>query len=144
MPLAVKPAAIALVVPVLTPARPFSPKPAAIGSNGNHDGTFTSPGDDLQAALTAAREAAASAERTLAALTKLSRSRSGGVDRSRSAADALSSANTALIALQAAVAADPGNSSLERALAETERAIKSLARNPDRRNSAGRSSSENH
>jgi hypothetical protein len=126
MPVAARPAAVALVAPALTPAQTFRPKPVAITSKGNQLDVVASPRDDLEAALASAREAAASAERTLAALTKLTRSRAARSDGPGPATDALKSANVALIALQAALAADPGNATLERALTETKRAIKSL------------------
>jgi hypothetical protein len=127
IPVAARPAVVALVAPMLTPAQSFKPKPVAISSKAaNPADVVASPRDDLEAALASAREAASSAERTLAALAKLARSRAAGSLGGASAADALKSANLALIALQAAVAADPGNATLERALAETKRAVKSL------------------
>ena len=142
MPLAARPAAVAaLVAPVLTPAQPFAMKPVSITSKGKPSDVHAPPGDDLEAALSSARAAAASAERTVAALAKLARSRPGGSDPP-SSTDALQSAKVAIVALQAALAADPGNSSLERAVAETERAVRSLERKLMRLNSAGGPNSE--
>ena len=134
LPLAARPAAIALVDPVLTPAQPFVRKPAAITSKAIHPDVLTSRDENLESALASARDAVASAERTVATLTKLSGSRLPGFDQSSSAADALRSANLALMALHAALAADPGNSALEGALAETQRAVNLLERNPKGRN----------
>jgi hypothetical protein len=53
----------------------------------------------------------------------------------------LSSANAALIALRAALAAEPGNPGLTRALEETERAIRLLEQKRDRLNSVSASTS---
>jgi hypothetical protein len=143
MPVAARPDAVALVAPVLTPAQPFARKPVATRSKGDSSDGLASPGDDLEAALASAREAAASAERAVAALTKLARSSPPGSNQpTYTAADALKSANVARTALQAALAADPGNSSLERALSETERAVKSLERKPDRLKTAADSTSD--
>ncbi len=131
-------------------AKRFSPpvdrglNPVAIRSKVNQSDVLASSGDDLEAALAAAREASSYAERTVAALTKLARSRAAESEQPSSAADALKSANVALIALQSAVAADPGNSSLERALAETKRAVTSLERKSNRFNTTAGSTSEDH
>jgi hypothetical protein len=140
MPLATRRPIVALVTPVLTPARPFRPQPIETQSNVDRTESVAAPGDDLGVALASAREAAASAERAVTALTKLTRSRASGTERPRSAADALKSANMALMALEAAAAAEPGDSSLERALAETRRAVRSLERKANPLNTAAGSS----
>jgi WD40 repeat protein len=136
MPLAPKPAELALVTPVLTPARPFTPKPAAIRSKVNQSESFASPGDDLEAALASATEAAASAERAVDTLSKLAGPRAAGSGRPPSPAEALKSAKVALIALETALAKDPGNTSLEKALAETRHAVSVLERKLGSRGSA--------
>jgi hypothetical protein len=133
MPMGKKPVAVALVAPVLPPAQDVVRKPVENISKVKQPGGLALPGNDLEAILASAREAAASSERTVAALAKLARSRPA---RSAlpSAPTALESAKAALVALQAAVAADPGNSSLKRALLETERAVKSLEQSASRLN----------
>jgi WD40 repeat protein/mono/diheme cytochrome c family protein len=149
MPVASRPAAVALVVPVLTPARPFGLKPVALIAKVDKSEPTLRPGDDLQAALASAREAASAAERTVAGLTRLAQARSRGpepVSASNAASspsgDALTSANAALIALRAALAAEPGNATLARAFEETERAVRLLEQKRDRLNPASASTSE--
>jgi WD40 repeat protein len=107
--------ALTLVEPTLTPVRPHVPKPAAVAA-------AAAPADDLDAALTAAREAAAAAERTVARLTRLAPSRG----RAPQPSTALAAAKAALDFLRAAVTADPDNTPLARAVEETERAVRSL------------------
>jgi len=133
MPVATRPAAVALVEPVLTPALPFARKPVAPTASAR-------PGDELEVALARAREAASAAERTVAELTKLAKGRSRGSvpgESPDSSSDALNPARTALDALRSALAAEPGNPGLKRAFEETERAVKSLERERNRPGMAG-------
>ena len=151
MPATPKPTALALVVPVLSPARAFVPKPAAPVSMADVPARAASAGggDDLDAALDAARQTAAAADRALAHLSRLvqSRGRTSSRGPAPSAASArisesLSAAQTALTSLRAAQAADPDNSALERAVKETRQAIGLLERkqappSPDRVSATG-------
>jgi hypothetical protein len=126
--------ALALVPPILAPmraivvkhdapsAQPQAPRTRARGS-------YTA---DFDTALAAAKEAKAAAERSLATVSRLAESRgsipqvpaTGGSLTSIGAA--IDSATNALAALQSALAADPGNASLARAIEETNRGIKAL------------------
>ena len=143
MPVAARPPAVAMVAPVLTPARRFAPKPVAVASTNARPEASARPVDDLEAALASAREAASAAERTVAGLARLAQARSRGPEGvSPSAGDALASTNAALIALRAALAAEPGNPGLTRALEETERALRLLEQKRDRLNSASASKGE--
>ena len=149
VPVASRPAALALVAPVLTPARPFALKSAPIASKTSKTDVLARPGDDLDAALTSAREAASAAERTVAGLAKLVQARTRGPGwvpsastTSPSTGDALNSANAALAALRAALAVEPGHAGLTRAVEETERAVKLLQQKRDGLNSASASTGE--
>jgi hypothetical protein len=151
MPATPKPTALALVVPVLSPARAFVPKPAAPVSLADVPVRAASAagGDDLDAALDAARQTAAAADRALGHLSRLVQSRGrtssrGPAPSSASAriSESLSAAQTALTSLRAAQAADPDNSALERAVKETRQAIGLLERkqapsSPDRVSATG-------
>jgi hypothetical protein len=143
MPIATRPAPLALVVPHLAPARPYSPRPAATApAIADRAGSPGAPVDDLEASLASAREAAA-AERTVANLSRLvqARARSSGRGHAGTPApainsDAVNAARAALASLRAALVADPGNSALTRAAEETERALKGLEKDRDRPTSA--------
>ena len=151
VPATAKPAALALVVPVLSPARPFVPKPAAPVSLADASGRAVSAagGDDLDAALDAARQTATAADRALAHLSRLAQLRGrassrGPAPSSASAriAESLGAAQTALTSLRAAQAADPDNSALDRAVKETRQAIGLLERkqvplSPDQTSATG-------
>ena len=147
MPVAARPSAVAMVAPVLTPARPFAPKPFAVASKAGKPNAATRPVDDLEAALASAREAASAAERTVAGLSRLTQARSRGPEAtssetSPSTGNALNSANLALSSLRrASLAAEPGHPGLTRALEETGRAVRLLEQKRDRLSSASGSSS---
>lgn len=126
MPVAAKPKPMALVVPDLTPALRLVRKRVDSSSDASGARGSSIANGDLDAAIIAARESAASAERTLAALERVARSRASGPAKSPSIADALKASKTALDALQTALAADPENSALKRALDQTELAVRSL------------------
>jgi WD40 repeat protein len=137
IPVEHKPVPIALVTPVLTPARPFISKPvapAAGTSPGERPiGARNVPADDLDAALASAREAAAAALKSVARLSQLaeSRGRSPGETRSVGAKshrseDAVVAARAALSSLRAAMDSAPDNTALARAVEETEHAISLL------------------
>ena len=134
MPASRNPGALALVTPVLSPARRFVPKPAAPASladvSSHAPGVSTAPSDDLDVALDAARQAAAAADRALAQLYRMAQSRGRPSSRAITPANAaarisesLSAAHLALTSLRAAQAADPGNAALYRAINETRQAI---------------------
>jgi hypothetical protein len=137
MPVVEEPAAVALVVPVMTPARPFVPKAAAPSpttSPADRVGAKDGPADDLEAALASAREAATAAETSLIKLSQLAQARTQSSTGSRSRRensrrpeDALVAAKAALASLRAAMEAAPGNMALARAVEETERAVRLLA-----------------
>ncbi len=141
MPVAATPAAVGLVAPVLAPAEPFSRNPVASRSTVDQSPPLSSRAADLEAALASALESAASAGRTVTTLISLARAHPPGSNRS-SATNALKSANVAVIALEAALASDPGNSSLERALAETKLAVKTLERERNGTKATAASSSQ--
>ena len=141
MPVAARPAAVALVAPVLAPAEPFIRNPVALRSTVDQSPALSSRSADLEAALASALESAASAGRTVTTLISLARAHPQGSNRS-SATNALKSANVAVIALEAALASDPGNSSLERALAETKLAVKTLERERNGTKATAASSSQ--
>jgi WD40 repeat protein len=136
IPVNEKPAAVALVEPVMTPARVYVPNAIASSTStppARRLSSKTAPTDDLSAALESAREAAAAAEKSVSRLSRLwqSSTRSSiGVptqsDHSRRSEDALVAANAALSSLRAALEAAPGNPALARAREETERAIRLL------------------
>ena len=141
MPVAATPAAVGLVAPVLAPAEPFIRNPVALRSTVDQSPALSSRAADLEAALASALESAASAGRTVTTLISLARAHPQGSNRS-SATNALKSANVAVIALEAALASDPGNSSLERALAETKLAVKTLERERNGTKATAASSSQ--
>ncbi len=116
VPVASKPAGLAMVAPVLAPARRLapSPKPAAVAV----------AGDEMEAALASAREAANAANRAVERLSALARSRDKTSDRPSS--EAMASANSALSSLRTALASDPENPALKRALEATEEALRTL------------------
>ncbi len=127
-PVATKPARLALVEPVLNPAR-------ALVSRRNPVDRGAMPAvqaDDLDAALASARTASAAVEKTIADLSRLARSRhpQGPASDSTLATrnNALNGARSALSSLKAALVAEPGDEGLIRAVAETERAIHQLER----------------
>jgi hypothetical protein len=125
-PVASKGATVALIEPVLSPARPGSPllpARAPTPSRADRIATSRSTAEDLEAALASARSAAAAAENTVAELSRLANSRSPSPGRSVSALDA---ARSALRSLRAALAAEPGDAALIRAVEETERAVRLL------------------
>jgi WD40 repeat protein len=136
IPVNEKPAAVALVEPVMTPAQMYVPKAIASSTMtrpAERPISKTAPTDDLSVALESAREAAAAAEKSVSRLSRLwqSRTRSSvGVPsqsvHSRRSEDALVAANAALSSLRAALEAAPGNPALARAVEETERAIRLL------------------
>jgi WD40 repeat protein len=136
MPVVEKPVAIALVVPVMTPARPFVPKttaPPPSNSPGERGRARNAPPDDLDAALASAREAAAAALKSVAKLSQLAESRGRSPAEARSdgaisrrSVDARIAARSALSSLRAAMEAAPGNAALARAIEETERAVRLL------------------
>jgi WD40 repeat protein len=136
MPVTAKPAVLALVVPVLSPARRFVPKPAAPASLADVSAhNPASEGDDLDAALDAARQTAAAAERAVAHLSRLAQSRGRTTSRgpapgsaSARISESLSAAQAAMNSLRAALAADPENPALDRAVKETRQAIGLLER----------------
>jgi hypothetical protein len=68
----------------------------------------------------------------LASLARLARARSNPAGPKPSTAPALEAARSALGSLQAALAADPGNVALSRAIDETTKAVESLERPGDR------------
>jgi WD40 repeat protein len=135
LPVAPRHPAPLLVAPAMSPARPHLVARAAVATPGptaRRAATTAPAADDLEAALAAAREAAASNERTLASLARLARARSNPAGPKPSTAPALEAARSALGSLQAALAADPGNVALSRAIDETTKAVESLERPGDR------------
>jgi hypothetical protein len=143
-PVSPKPTALALVVPELVPARPYAPKPSPEPFQPRGDSTPAGTEDDLDAAIASARTAAAAAEKALADLSRLARSRAvarpGRESRSgHSVAEALEAANAGLASLRAALANDPDNETLTRAITEAERAVRDLERKRnDRRPASSR------
>jgi hypothetical protein len=141
IPTSPKPRALALVEPALAPARPFVPRLSPERSQPRRDSKAAATDDDLDAAIASARAAAAAAQKTLADLSRLSRSRAGsttGRDRrsTPSVLEALDAANTGLASLRAALAHDPDNEALSRAIAEAERAVRRLEQKRGDRGSA--------
>ena len=135
MPIATKPTTLALVTPALRPARPLARKPIVVASKPVRPDATAAPADDLEGVLASAREAAAAAERTVAGLAKLAGARSRSAEPasiSPQTVAALILANAALVSLRSAMAAEPGNPGLSRAIEQTERAIKLLERKRDR------------
>lgn len=120
IPVAARPMSVAVVAPDLAPARPFTPPARPVAANAR-----PAPGD-LEGALAAAREAAISAERSALALGRLLAAGKPAGDR----ADALRAATAALESLRLAIAAAPDDKALPRALAEVERAVRSLGAEP--------------
>jgi hypothetical protein len=121
-PVASRPADVALVEPVLRPARPASPRtpdrpPTSAVS---HPGSvIPAPAEDLDAV----RAAAAAAEQ---AVVRLSRLADFSGRPSRRPVSALEAARSALTSLRTALAAQPGDVALTRAVEETERAVRLL------------------
>jgi hypothetical protein len=134
MPVAAGRNALAVVAPVLAPARRPAPKPSppavAIAT------TPGGPEGDVDAALAAAREAANAAGRAVERLSRLARAKGGATRR----AEALGDAGDALRSLRSALAADPGNEALGRAVEETKKAIEALERSRGRADPAPGSS----
>ena len=136
MPVAAGPGRLALVAPVLTPARRHIPKPPA-PSLAERVGEGAGPGDDLEAALASAREAAAAAERAVGRLSRLARTRTAvGAAPLPGAApapgdDALGAAGAAL-----RPSARPGRGPRQhppgRAVGDTEEAVRLLERRRER------------
>jgi hypothetical protein len=85
-----------------------------------------------EAALAAAREAERAAKRAVERLSRFSGRKGGTGGR----AEALRAAGAALQSLRSALAADPGNEALGRALEETRKAVEALERAPDRADNA--------
>jgi hypothetical protein len=122
-----------LVEPAVGPARASAADRASANSTADRDGRPGPAPDDLDAALASAREAAAAAQRTVDRLDRLARSRGRPPQGPRSPGrpsasvdDALDAARAASLSLRAALAAEPDNVPLARALEETSRAIKLL------------------
>jgi hypothetical protein len=125
--------AIALVMPVLTPARRYVSStitPPRETSPVERVGARHIADDDLEGALASARAAAVAAVKSVATLSQLAHSRRelqaktrSGSENSRQSEDALIAARAALISLRAALDAAPGNTALMRAVEETERAV---------------------
>ncbi len=137
-PVSAKPHAVALVVPDVAPARPYVARSTPKPSVPRHDADRAAMEDDLDAAIASARAGVAAAEKTLAELVRLSRSRAKGrpgPERDNrpasSVLEALDAANAGLASLRAALAADPDNDELTRAIAEAERAVRRLQRKRD-------------
>jgi hypothetical protein len=136
MSVAERPTAVALVQPVMTPARVYVPKsiaPSTAGPRPDSLSEKTDQADDLAAALQSAREAKAAAEKSVARLSRLLESRSRSAvgpttknDHLRRTEDALFAANAALSSLRSALEAAPGNQAVARAVEETERAVRLL------------------
>jgi hypothetical protein len=139
-PVALKTASTRLVAPSLSPARRFTAsKPATTLAV-----RLETSGDALQASLTSAREAAAAAEQTVARLSALIPPSQASASSRPSTVEALNAANTALLSLRAALALDPENASLGRAVKETEDAIRLLERKHDTPSSPGTSTAPAH
>jgi hypothetical protein len=124
---------IAMVEPVLAPARPFVPAPSRTQVRRSPQPSSTR--DDLDVALSSARAAAAAAEKTVAELARLAQARSrarseAGPDASarRSQIEARDAAKRGLASLRAALAADPDNLPLKQAILETEQALQQIER----------------
>jgi hypothetical protein len=135
-PVSPRPRALALVVPEMTPARPYVSRPSPARTRLRRDPGPTATEDDLDAAIASARAAAAAAEKTLADLSRLARSRARARSRTEapsapSVREALDAANAGLASLRAALANDPDNEALARAIAEAERAVRHLERRRD-------------
>jgi hypothetical protein len=131
MPVATARRAPALVAPTLAPARRPAPRPApaaAVAVAANPSAAT----DDIEAALAAAREAERAAERAVERLSQLSGRKGGTGGR----AEARRAAVAALQSLRSALAADPGNEALARALEETKKAVEALERAPGRADNA--------
>ena len=130
-PVASKPAPLAMVEPELAPARPIVAAPPRTPSRRIPDAPPLR--DDLDAALAAARAAAAAAERTVAELSRVARARSrprsgaGQLEPARhSHLEARDAANRGLESLRTALAAAPDNPALKRAISEAEQAVREL------------------
>ncbi|HEY2156785.1 MAG TPA: c-type cytochrome domain-containing protein [Isosphaeraceae bacterium] len=135
LPVATRRPAPILVAPTMSPARPHlvgRPANATSEPTARQAATTASETDELEVALAAAREAAASNERALASLTRLARARALPAGRKPSTDSALEAARSALASLRTALGADPGNAALSRAIEETTKAISSLERPADR------------
>lgn len=126
LPVATKPAALALVVPDLVPARARSTRPALSPPQVDVAEAPGTPPGEFEAALASAREAAASAERVVAKLSQLRARPENGSPSVVASGDALTAAATALSYLRAAQALSPDSSDLRRSIAETERAVRAL------------------
>jgi WD40 repeat protein len=128
-----KPATMAMVEPDLAPARPFIPRPLPTPTPERQTSDSAPSGDGLDLALSSARAAVAAAEKTVADLSRIARARSrakqgpGQQEEARlSVLEALDAANHGLKSLRAALAADPDNASLKRAIREAEQAVGQL------------------
>jgi hypothetical protein len=135
MPVARHPVALATVVPVLHRARPDVPSRTAAPSQSSSDrkGVANPTDGEIETALAAARASAAAAERTVASLSRLAHAETRlpqGALAPRAPAtyssDALAAARLALASLQAALAAEPGDPALTRAVDATEQAVQVL------------------
>ena len=132
MSLATRPAAVAaLVAAMLAPAQPFIRKPVALRSKVDQSPVPSSPAADLESALASALESSGVRWANRHDAHQLRPAQSPG-SYALSANNAFKSANVAVIALEAALASDPGNPVLERALSETKFAVKSLERERNR------------
>jgi hypothetical protein len=124
---------MAMVEPDLAPARPFIPRPLPTPTPERRTPDSAPNGDGLDLALSSARAAVAAAEKTVADLSRIARARArakqgpGREEESRiSALEALDAANLGLKSLRAALAADPDNISLKRAIQEADKAVGQL------------------
>jgi WD40 repeat protein len=139
VPVAPEPAALATVVPVLRRARPYAPSGTATAAPvlpppTRKEATSATVGE-LEIALQAARTTALAAERTVASLSRLAQAQTSSTPGAASLSppidhpgDALAAASSALASLRAALAAEPGEAALTRAIEETERAVLLLKR----------------
>jgi WD40 repeat protein len=132
-PVASKSQPLAMVEPVLAPARPFVAAPSRTPARRIPDSISTR--DDLDVALYSARAAAVAAEKTVTELSRIAQARSrasseAGPDASarRSQLEARDAASRGLASLRAALSADPDNLPLKRAILETEQAVQQLER----------------
>ncbi len=112
IPVTEVPATVSFVRPELVPARPFQPAAPKTGTTSENNTTR-----DPTTALAAAEEAARLAERTVTLLRGPSGARGDGLQLE------LRKARTAL---QAALASDPANRAIRKALDETKRALQDL------------------
>jgi hypothetical protein len=142
LPVAATAPTLALVTPVLAPARRHASQPIATPTmvKASAAAGTVAQADDLEAALASAREAAAAAERAVDRLSRVAQSRGRSLGRPAPApaspkpdvGNALAFAKCALSSLRAALAADADNVALRRAVDETEEAIRLLVSRRDR------------